>query len=100
VALRFVGIDPDTNGLNCPAVFLDEDTGDFLFQGWSVTDPAMLTDAEQHSPIGDNESLIRLPARMREIIMEALHDGAAVQRVDRGDDTIGGTPGDQGRLHA
>jgi hypothetical protein len=31
MALVFVGIDPDTGGGdNCPAVFIDEETGDFL----------------------------------------------------------------------
>ncbi len=33
MALVFVGIDPDTGGDNCPAVFIDEETGDFLLQG-------------------------------------------------------------------
>jgi hypothetical protein len=101
MALRFIAIDPDTNGVNCPAVFIEEETGDMLFQGYSVTDPQTLAEADSHSPIADNESLVRLPARMRAIIMEALNgQGAAVQRADRGDDTLSGTPGDAGRLHA
>lgn len=79
MALRFIAIDPATNGLKCPAVFLEEETRDLLFQGWTVSDPTTLAESSQHSPIADNESLVRLPARMRQIIMEALHDGAAVQ---------------------
>lgn len=99
--LRFIAIDPETDGVNCPAVFIDEETGDLLFQGWTVTDPRTLAEAGRHSPIADNESLVRLPGRMRAIIMEALHgQGAAVQRSDRGDDTISGAPGDAGRLHS
>jgi hypothetical protein len=31
-----IGIDPATNGLNCPAVFVDPDTGDLLLQGGVV----------------------------------------------------------------
>jgi hypothetical protein len=101
MALRFLGIDPDTNGINCPAVFMDDTTGDLIFQGWTVTDSETLTEASRHSPVGDDESLVRLPARMRAGIMEALHgEGAAVHRADRGDNTVSGTPGDQGRLHA
>ena len=101
MALRFLAIDPDTNGENCPALFLDEETGDLLFQGWTVTDPQVLAESGTHSPLADNESLIRLPARMWDILLEALHDqGAAVQRADRGDDTHSGAPGDPGRLHA
>lgn len=85
MALRFLAIDPETNGDNCPAVFLEEETGDLLFQGRAVSDPETLAESSQHSPIADNESLVRLPARMRKILMEALHDGAAVQPTDRGD---------------
>lgn len=39
MALKFIGIDPETGGDHCPAVFIDEETGDFLLQGWTVTDP-------------------------------------------------------------
>jgi hypothetical protein len=101
MALRFIGIDPETDGVNCPAVFADEETGDMLFQGWTVNDPETLAQAAQHSPLGGNEGLVRLPARMREIVLEALNGhGAAVQRADRGDDTLSGSSGDARRLHA
>jgi hypothetical protein len=101
VALRFLAIDPETDGDNCPALFLEEETGDLLFQGWAVTDPKTLAESGKHSPIADNESLVRLPARMRTIILEALNgQGAAVQRADRGDDALSGSSGDAGRLHA
>ena len=94
MALRFLAIDPDTNGENCPALFLEEETGDLLFQGWSVTDPQTLAESGTYSPLADNESLVRLPARMRKIIMEALNDGAAVQLADHGNDAISGPSGD------
>lgn len=99
MALRFLAIDPGTNGENCPALFLEEETGDLLFQGWTVTDPTTLAESGQHSPLADGESLVRLPARMREIILEALHgQGAAVQRPDRGDDDLRRASGDAGRI--
>jgi hypothetical protein len=80
MALRFLAIDPETSGDNCPALFLDEETGDMLFQGWRVTDPVVLGESSTHSPLGETESLVRLPARMRAIILEALSgDGSAVQ---------------------
>jgi hypothetical protein len=101
MALRFIGIDPETDGVNCPAVFADEETGDLLFQGWAVDDGETLTEAAQHSPLGDNERLVRLPARMRAIVLEALNgQGAAIQRADRGDDTLSGSSGVAGRVHA
>jgi hypothetical protein len=100
MALVFAGIDPDTGGDNCPAVFIDDETGDLIFQGWKVTDPKMLADVAKHSPIADNESAVRLPARMREIVQEALNgQGAILQRADRGDDRIGRAPGDARRVH-
>lgn len=67
-------------GSHCPALFLEDETGDLLFQGEAVTDPAVLTESGTHSPLGETESLVRLPARMRAIILEALSgDGSAVQ---------------------
>jgi hypothetical protein len=59
MALAFVAIDPNTGGDNCPAVFVEEETGDLLFQGWTVTDPQTLADISRHSPIADNESVVR-----------------------------------------
>ena len=94
MALRFLAIDPGTSGDNCPALFLEEETGDLIFQGWTVTDPVVLAESSTHSPLGETESLVRLPARMRKIIMEALNDGAAVQRTDRGDDAHSVPSGD------
>jgi len=76
MALKFVGIDPATNGGNCPSVWVDEETGDFLFQGWEVNDRAALSEVASRSPIAGNERVVRLPARMREIIQEACSDGA------------------------
>jgi hypothetical protein len=81
MALRFIGIDPDTNGDHCPAVFVDEDTGDLIFQGWAENDPAAIAEVASRSPIADYESVVRLPARMRDIIMEAARgsEGPAIQ---------------------
>ena len=41
--LSFVGITPDTPDSQCPAVFVDEDTGEIWFQGETVTDLAQIT---------------------------------------------------------
>ena len=101
MALEFLAIDPDTDTDHCPAVFVEEETGDLLFQGWTVTDPATLAEVDGHSRIADEESVVRLPARMRAIILEALSGhGATVQRADRCDRKLSGSPGDEGRVHA
>lgn len=77
MALRFVGIDPNTNGGNCPSVWVDEASGDLLFQGWEVTDDATLSEVAARSPIAGHEKIVRLPARMRAIILEACGDGTS-----------------------
>lgn len=77
MALRFVGIDPATNGANCPSVWVDEESGDFLIQGWEVTETTILGEVGSRSPIAAHEKVVRLPARMRAILQEACDDGAA-----------------------
>lgn len=100
MALMFIAIDPETDSDHCPAVFVEEESGDLLFQGWTVTDPATLAEVSRRSPVADNESVVRLPARMRATILEALSGhGATVQRVDRRDRQLGGSPRDEGRVH-
>lgn len=81
MTLRFVGIDPGTDRENCPAVFVDQDTEDLLLTGWTVTDTQTLAEVAEHSPIAAHETVVRLPARMRKIILEAVRDddGPAVQ---------------------
>jgi hypothetical protein len=78
MAIQFVGIDPVNPGGNCPAVFVDDETGDFLFEGTTVTDPDALARINERSPLQPHESVVRLPARMREIIKEACVERAIV----------------------
>jgi len=101
MALVFLAIDPETTGDHCPAVFAEEETGDLLFQGPTVTDPHTLADVARHSPIADNESVVRLPARMRAMILEALNgQGATIRRADSRDGHLGYASGDARRIHA
>jgi hypothetical protein len=53
-------------------VFIDEGTGEFLLQGWTVTDPDTLSAVAGYTPIADNESVVRLPVRMRQILLEVV----------------------------
>lgn len=101
MALLFIAIDPETDADHCPAVFVEEESGDLLFQGWTVTDAGTLAEVGRHSPVADNESVVRLPARMRATILEALSGhGATVQRTDRCDRRLSDSPRDEGRVHA
>jgi hypothetical protein len=101
MALVFIAIDPETDSDHCPAVFAEEETGDLLFQGWTVTDSQTLADIARRSPIADDESVVRLPARMRTMILEALNGhGATIRRADSHHEDLGGASGDARRVHA
>jgi hypothetical protein len=72
--LSFVGITPDTPDNGCPAVYVDEDTGDIWFQGDAVTDSTALAEVSRHSPIGPGEVVVRLPPVMKSFILEAVNE--------------------------
>ena len=53
-------------------MFVDPETGDFLFRGKTVTDPDVIRELNGHIGKADDESDIWLPARMATLIREAL----------------------------
>ncbi|MEU1626608.1 hypothetical protein ABZ746_15020 [Streptomyces sp. NPDC020096] len=71
MALRFIGIDPDTEYDHCPTVWFDEDKQEFVFQGWKA-DEALLAKCLQTGSIPKTEAVVRLPARMAHMIKEAV----------------------------
>ncbi|MFJ8209709.1 hypothetical protein [Streptomyces sp. NPDC096033] len=73
--LKFIGIDPETGGGNCPAVWLDEKRQEIVFQGWTA-DEETTQRTRQDSPLPDTEGVVRLPYRMIEIIRKALDEAA------------------------
>ncbi len=79
MALEFYGKDPNCPGNNCPAVFRDDETGDLYFQGETVVDPEALVRLSQDSGLSDSESVVKLPAHMAEMIVEACRAGAVVR---------------------
>ncbi|MFD0685944.1 hypothetical protein [Actinomadura fibrosa] len=81
MALESIGIDPETDKEHCPAVFVDRETGDLVFQGWTVAEAETLRQVAAHSPIAADESVVRLPTRMAPIVREAL---AALEADDGG----------------
>jgi hypothetical protein len=68
----FVGVDPDSPDEECATVYIDPLTGDCFFQGRIVSDPEVLAMIAAHGPIGADEAVVWLPARMRPIIAEAV----------------------------
>lgn len=69
--MDFVGADPDSPHLECPAVFVDPETGDFYQQGKLVTDPHKLAEFAKHSPLGADEAIVWQPARLAPVLTEA-----------------------------
>ncbi|MEU9888270.1 DUF6879 family protein [Sphaerisporangium sp. NPDC051011] len=72
--LDFIGQDPQSEKEYCPAVFVDPVTGDCLFQGRVVSDPAVLALIREHGAIAQDEAVVWLPASMRQMIADAVSD--------------------------
>ncbi|GAB2929474.1 hypothetical protein [Streptomyces mayteni] len=70
MALRFMGIDPATNGDQCPTAWVDDPTADIVLQGWKA-DEATEAECLETGKIPDTEAIIRIPARMVPILREA-----------------------------
>ncbi|MER6524715.1 hypothetical protein [Streptomyces sp. NPDC001508] len=80
MSLRFIAKDPNTDGANCPMVWLDEEKQEIVLQGWTV-DEVTRAECLKTGPIPDSETVIRLPVRMVAAIREACDaaDGPTVQ---------------------
>ncbi|SCF82948.1 hypothetical protein GA0115259_1032712 [Streptomyces sp. MnatMP-M17] len=70
MALRLIAKDPNTDGANCPTVWVDEDRQELILQGWKV-DEETRSDCLANGPIPDGEEVVRLPMRMVAVIREA-----------------------------
>ncbi|WP_127356853.1 hypothetical protein [Actinacidiphila soli] len=79
MALRFVGIDPDTGQGNCPTVWVDEEKQEVVIQGWKVVDEGTHAECLATGAIPDHETVVRIPARMASILREAAD---AIERAE------------------
>ncbi|MFZ3558178.1 hypothetical protein [Streptomyces sp. BH055] len=85
MSLRFIGIDPPTGDEESPTVWVDEKQGEIVIQGWKPGPELKAQCAEFEVPghavgIPDHEQVVRIPARMAEILREACN--AVEQRAD------------------
>ena len=74
MALRFIGVDPDSPNNGSPTVWLDEEDDSIVIQGWKVTDNDTLSQVTAAGPIPDHETVVRLPARMAPFLLEVCGD--------------------------
>jgi hypothetical protein len=70
MALRFIAKDPNTDGANCPTVWVDEERQELVLQGWKA-DEETRADCLTSGPIPDSEEVVRVPMRMVAAIREA-----------------------------
>jgi len=66
VALQFLGKDPDSSQDQSPTLYLDDETGHYIIQGWKVTDAERL--AQLNVP--EHETVIEFPRRMMQFFLE------------------------------
>ncbi|MFF7632560.1 hypothetical protein ACFZB9_05330 [Kitasatospora sp. NPDC008050] len=78
MALRFIGIDPETGDDECPTVWFDDDANEIVVQGWKAGQELRAKCLETGS-IPDTEDVVRLPARMVPILRSACD---AAERAD------------------
>ncbi|MEV7119895.1 hypothetical protein [Kitasatospora griseola] len=71
MALTFISKDPNTDGANCPTVWVDQDAGEFVIQGWRV-DEGTTAECLATGPIPESETVLRLPVRMAAALREAI----------------------------
>ncbi|WP_329131408.1 hypothetical protein OG552_10125 [Streptomyces sp. NBC_01476] len=84
MALRFIGIDPNTGTGESPTVWVDQEKREFVFQGWEPDEDTLAecerTEVPDHAVgIPEGETVIRIPARMLPMIREACD---ALERAD------------------
>jgi len=74
MALRFIGVDPETPNNESPTIWLDEDDQSIVIQGWKITDDRTISEITATGPIPDHETVVRLPARMAPFLLEVCGD--------------------------
>jgi len=70
MALLLFGIDPESDGGDCPGVWVDTDNGDMVVQGWNA-DAETQTNCRADNACPDTESIVRVPARTAAMIRRA-----------------------------
>lgn len=82
--LQFIGIDPNTGDGESPTVWVDQEKKELVLQGWKPDAELEAACAAFEVPghatgLPDHEAVIRIPARMVQMIREACD---AVERPD------------------
>lgn len=79
MAVRYIGKWSGSPDGDSPTLWVDEETGDYIMQGYRVDDPAVeseLLAAAGRDHIPANETLIRFPTDMTDLFPEVNGGGA------------------------
>ncbi|MEV0638527.1 hypothetical protein AB0I77_27010 [Streptomyces sp. NPDC050619] len=76
MSLQFIGIDPNTGEGESPTVWADQERQELVFQGWKAgpeleAECAAFEVPDHAKGIPEHEAVIRIPARMVQIVREA-----------------------------
>lgn len=66
MALHKLGKDPDSKNGGSPTLYYDDATGNYLIQGWKVTDAERLAQLD----MPEHETVIEFPKRMMQFFPE------------------------------
>jgi len=70
MALRLIGVDPESPNNGSPTVWIDEEDDSIVIQGWKITDAPTLAGIHATAPTPDHETVLRLPRRMAPFLRE------------------------------
>ncbi|MCC3770945.1 hypothetical protein [Streptomyces sp. UNOC14_S4] len=70
MALQFIAKDPNTDGRDCPTLWVEDEAEEILIQGWKP-DGETLAKCRETGPIPETEAVVRVPFRMIPAIREA-----------------------------
>ncbi|MEO5875018.1 MAG: hypothetical protein ABIS86_04425 [Streptosporangiaceae bacterium] len=85
MALKFLGKDPESDINGSPTIYLDEETDEYVLQGWEV-DAATIAEINATRPIPKGETVIRFPRRMMPYFPEVTGDQPDQPQPDGGGD--------------
>lgn len=74
MTLHKLGKDPDSKNGGSPTVYLDDETGNYVLQGWKVLDADRLAQLD----LPDHETVIEFPRRMVQFFPEVTGGGDVV----------------------
>jgi hypothetical protein len=66
MALHMLGKDPESRDGGSPTVYYDDETDNYVLQGWRITDEQRRTELA----IPGNEDVIEFPRRMTQYFLE------------------------------